>query len=333
MHQLMGNLPAPRVRMSRPFSHTGVDYAGPIEIKAWKGRNAKTLKGYFSIFVCMATKAVHIEVVSDLTTQAFIAAFRRFTARRGLCTAIYSDCGTNFVGANTELQKLLTAAQFDWKACAESIANDGTKWNFNPPASPHFGGLWEAGVKSIKFHLKRVAGNQVLTYEELNTLLTQIEACLNSRPLCPVSEDIDDLQALTPSHFLIGEPLVTPPQPEYGPEKVSHLDRWKRVQGLLQSFWRKWSNEYLARLQQRPKWTQIETQQLKEGDLVLLKDEKLPPAKWSLARVVKLHTGSDNLTRIATVRTHNSSKGREFKSPITKICPLPTNTTGENTIT
>ncbi|XP_055917787.1 uncharacterized protein LOC129950037 [Eupeodes corollae] len=113
MQQLMANLPAPRVRMSRPFSHTGVDYAGPIEIKSWKARGAKILKGYFAVFICLATKAIHLEVVSDLTTSAFLAAFKRFTARRGSCKKIYSDCRTNFVGANNELTKMLKEASHD----------------------------------------------------------------------------------------------------------------------------------------------------------------------------------------------------------------------------
>ncbi|XP_055838871.1 uncharacterized protein LOC129906899 [Episyrphus balteatus] len=141
MQQLMGNLPAARVRMARPFSHTGVDYAGPIDIKSWKARGAKILKGYFAVFICLATKAIHLEVVSDLTTQAFLAAFRRFTARRGSCQHVYSDCGTNFVGANNELAKMLNEAKHDFKEIATTLANYGTNWHFIPPASPHFGGL------------------------------------------------------------------------------------------------------------------------------------------------------------------------------------------------
>ncbi|XP_055859209.1 uncharacterized protein LOC129921419 [Episyrphus balteatus] len=123
MQQLLGNLPAARVRMARPFSHTGVDYAGPIDIKSWKARGAKILKGYFAVFICLATKAIHLEVVSDLTTQAFLAAFRRFTARRGSCQHVYSDCGTNFVGANNELAKMLNEAKHDFKEIATTLAN------------------------------------------------------------------------------------------------------------------------------------------------------------------------------------------------------------------
>ncbi|XP_055908728.1 uncharacterized protein LOC129943365 [Eupeodes corollae] len=323
MQQLMGNLPAARVRMARPFCHTGVDYAGPIEIKAWKARGSKILKGYFAVFICLTTKAIHLEVVSDLTTQAFLAAFRRFTARRGICKQIYSDCGTNFVGANTELNKMLKDAQHDFKEIAENLANQGTEWHFIPPASPHFGGLWEAGVKSVKYHLKRIVGTERLTFEELTTLLTQIEACLNSRPLCPLSDSIDDLDVLTPAHFLIGESLHAVPQGEID-INITYMDRWKRIQALMETFWSKWSSEYLSRLQQRPKWMKVQ-ENIKIGDIVLIKDERFPPTHWNLARVHETHPGSDGLIRVVTVKT----KSGMIKRPIAKVCRLPSNETLE----
>ena len=324
MQQLMGSLPAPRVRMARPFSNTGVDYAGPIEIKTWKGRGAKILKGYFAIFICLATKAIHLETVSDLSTQPFLAAFRRFTARRGTCSQVYSDCGTNFVGANAELKRLMEHAQHDWKEIAATLGTQGTKWTFIPPASPHFGGLWEAGVKSVKHHLKRVVKDNRLTFEQLYTVLTQIEVCLNSRPLCPLSDNPDEMEVITPGHFLIGETINTVPQGDVSTDKVNYIVRWKRHQIVVDTFWRKWSGEYLSRLQQRPKWVdRVETP--KVGDLVILKDERLPPSQWMLARILELHPGSDNLVRVVTLKTKNGT----LKRPITKLCYLPSNKADE----
>ncbi|XP_055905233.1 uncharacterized protein LOC129940780 [Eupeodes corollae] len=310
LQQLMGNLPAPRVRISRPFTHTGVDYAGPIDVKSWKGRGGKTFKGYFSIFVCLATKAIHLEAVTDMTTQTFLAAFRRFTARRGICTEIYSDCGKNFVGANSELQKMLKAANFDWKQVQLATTNIGTKWNFIPPASPHFGGLWEAGVKSVKFHLKRIVRNETLTFEELSTLLTQIEACLNSRPLCPLSDNFEDFAILTPAHFLIGTSSFLVPEADINDEKITHLNRWNKMQAAVNSFWRQWSGEYLSRMQRRPKWLHQQPQP-QVGDLVLLKDERLPPSQWALARITSLVQGADKLTRVVTIKTKSDEDGVE----------------------
>lgn len=182
----MGDLPSQRITQSRPFSHTGCDYAGPFCIKLSKGRKPKTAKAYICLFVCMATKAIHLELVSDLTSDAFLAAFRRFVSRRGFCSNVYSDNGTNFQGARrclNEMHKLVISEAYN-EVIAASLAKDNVTWHFIPPSSPHFGGLWEAGVKSVKFHLRRVIGATILTFEEMYTVLTQIEAVLNSRPLC-----------------------------------------------------------------------------------------------------------------------------------------------------
>ncbi|XP_071578834.1 uncharacterized protein [Temnothorax nylanderi] len=149
----MAELPPPRVTISRAFTHTGVDYAGPIALRTTRGRGHKAYKGFLAIFVCMCTRAVHLEVVSDLTTDAFLAAFRRFTSRRGICEVMYSDRGTNFVGADTELRRFFKAAIQDNPQWANLLSTEGVKWKFNPPSAPHMGGLWEAAVKSVKHYL------------------------------------------------------------------------------------------------------------------------------------------------------------------------------------
>ncbi|XP_031333712.1 uncharacterized protein LOC116163752 isoform X1 [Photinus pyralis] len=156
----------------------------------------------------VATRAIHLEVVSDMTTEAFIAALKRFTARRGRCQHIYSDNGTNFVGASKILEQVQPIVQ--GKDVQEESTSIGTQWHFIPPASPHIGGIWESGVKSLKYHLRRVIGEATLTYEELATLTQQIEACLNSRPLINTGEVVDDSMLLTPAHFLIGKPILEP---------------------------------------------------------------------------------------------------------------------------
>ena len=209
----MGQLPASRVTPCRPFLHTGVDYAGPLTLKTFRGRRAKTYKGYFVIFVCFSSSAVHLEVATDYSTDGFLAAYKRFTGRRGLCSTLTSDCGTNFVDTDAELKRLFNASSREWAHIASQLANDGVKWNFHPPSALHFGGKWEAGVKAVKFHLRRIIGEALLTYEELTTLLVQIEAILNSRPLSALSDDPSDLAALTPGHFLVGSALTAVPEP------------------------------------------------------------------------------------------------------------------------
>jgi hypothetical protein len=312
--QLMGSLPSARVNPGHPFLHCGVDFAGPFSTRVMKGRNNKTFKSYFAIFICLATKAVHLEAVGDLTTEAFIGAFRRFSARRGIPTDMYCDCGSNFIGADRELQEMLELANAN---ITHQLADTGTHFHFNSPSAPHQGGLWEAGVKSAKFHLKRVVGSTTLTFEEFQTILAQVEACLNSRPLCPMSCDPADLTALTAGHFLIGKPLISVPEPDLTPLKINRLSRWQRTQQMLQHFWNRWSAEYLTSLQQRFKWT-AKRANLKIGDLVLVKDDMLPPTKWKMGRVLQVDDPDDSLVRNVVLKTAEG----ELTRSIVKCCPL-----------
>ncbi|XP_044755080.1 uncharacterized protein LOC123314032 [Coccinella septempunctata] len=320
----MGQLPEPRVRPSRPFLHTGVDYAGPLTLKAWKGRGAKTHKGWVCVFVCFATSAVHLEAVSDYTTELFIAAFRRFTARRGICETLYSDCGTNFMGADATLKTMFSKASSQNQVIAELLLKEGTNWCFNPPAAPHMGGKWEAAVKSFKYHLARATKDQSFTMEELITLLTQIEAILNSRPLEPLSDDPEDCSALTPGHFLIGTALNTVPEPSLEDLSTSRLSRWQLIQQRTQQFWSKWSTQFLQRQLSISKWHHP-AHDIKVGSLVLLTDERLPPCKWPLGRVMAVHPGTDGLVRVVTLKTSTSTLTR----PISKLAILPVSTPDE----
>ncbi|CAL1677400.1 unnamed protein product [Lasius platythorax] len=228
----MGNLPRGRVSPGRPFLRTGVDYAGPINLRTTKGRGHRAYKGFIAVFMCLCTRAIHLEVASDYSSEAFLAAFRRFTARRGFCTDMYSDCGTNFVGADRELRDLFCAASPDGRRIAHTASSSGVRWHFNPPATPHFGGLWEAAVKSTKHYFRRVIGESKLTYEELSTFLAQVEACLNSRPLQALTDDPEDFSALTPGHFLIGTPLLAVPEPALTETKENTLSRWQLLQKM-----------------------------------------------------------------------------------------------------
>ena len=288
--QLMGQLPPSRVNPSPTFNKTGVDYAGPFHMALRRGRKPPIINSYVAVFVCMATKATHLELVSDLSTAAFIAAFTRFISRRGLPADVYSDEGTNFVGAKRELDELLAFVNSPQHTTdmTDFLATKGVNFHTNPPAAPHHGGLWEAAVKSMKFHIKRVMGTRNLTVEEFSTLLCQVEAMLNSRPLTPLSDNPNDVSALTPGHFLIGRPLSALPYPDLSHLPISHLDRWQTVQLLTQQIWDSWTTNYLCLLQSRPKWY-TPLPDLVPGTLVLLldKDSSLAPQQWKLGRVVE----------------------------------------------
>lgn len=319
-HQLMGQLPRPRVNAARPFLNCGVDFTGPFYIRSGSRRSKTKDKCYVAIFVCLAVKAIHLEVVSNLSSQAFLAALRRFVSRRGRCQNIYSDNGLNFVGVERELRELQEF--FKSNQLSRDLRNfsdlEGITWHFIPPRAPHFGGIWEAGVKSFKYHLRRTMGVMILTLEELTTLTCQIEACLNSRPLIPLSSDPSDPEVLTPGHYLIGQAITSIPQPDLGNAKLSLLSRWETLQHQLQLFWRRWSSDYLHHLQQRSKWT-LACPSVKPGALVIVKEDNLPPLSWKLAVIEEVHPGPDELVRVVTVRTPHGL----YKRPITKLCLLP----------
>ncbi|XP_031334025.1 uncharacterized protein LOC116164038 [Photinus pyralis] len=279
LYPIMGDLPSERIHPSRPFLYTAVDYAGPLLIKDGKTRNRKILKAYLCVFVCFSTKAIHLELAGDLSTSSFLNAFKRFVGRRGICSTLYSDNGTNFVGANKELKnviKLLSNSEF-----SEYFRQNSIDWKFMPPHSPHFGGLHEAAVKSAKTIMKRVIGNSHLTYEQLATVFVQIEAVLNSRPITPLSEDPNDLTALTPGHFLIGDVLRCVPQEDNTHIPVNRLTHYTLLNQMFQQFWSRWKTEYIHTLQARKKWVNA-TPDIKIGTMVLLKNATTPPLLWPL---------------------------------------------------
>ncbi|XP_047032787.1 uncharacterized protein LOC124639459 isoform X2 [Helicoverpa zea] len=310
---VMGQLPVNRTQLEFPFLNSSVDYAGPILIADRKGRGCKLVKAYLCIFVCLAVKAVHIELVTDLTKEGYMAALSRFVARRGKPKSILSDNGTNFVGTCNELQQFLQQSNISYE-----VAQRGIEFTFAPPYSPHFNGIAEAAVRSTKHHLKRLLQLTHFTYEEMVTCLTQIEAVLNSRPLTPLSSDPLDFTVLTPSHFLIGRSLIAVPHPQVSDVNIGRLERYHRVEHIKQHFWNRFHLEYISLLQQKTKWTSS-TGQLAEGTLVLIKERGQPPMLWPLGRVTKVFPGSDGITRVAELKTRKGTILRSFNN----ICPLP----------
>ena len=249
-YHFMGDLSVNRVVQARPFLNAGLDYCGPVHVKEKKFRNRGKVKVYACIFVCFTTKAVHIKLISDLTTEAFIAGLRRFFARRGLSANLYTDNATNFVGARNEIKTMekLVQSRAHNDLVKSFLTNKGVNWHFSPPRTPHFGGLWEAVVTSFKFHYYRVVREKLFTYEELNTYTTEIEAILNFRPINSISQDPNDLRALSPAHFLIGEALTSLPESEYTEVPINRLSVWEHIQCMKGHFWKRWSKEYLNQL-------------------------------------------------------------------------------------
>lgn len=190
---------------------------------------------------------------------------------------------------------------------------------FQPSVRASYGGYWEIGIKRVKYHLKRVMSEILLSYEEFNTLLTEVEACVNSRPLCDNSAAAGDVEVLTPRHFIVGEPLKSIPEPEGQGFRGNLRQRWQAISAMRQHFWRRWRDEYLVNLQRRTKWLRP-SRNIEEGDVVAVFNKPTPPTKWTLARVIKCHPGADGRVRVVTLKTPHG----ELVRPIVKLCPLPT---------
>lgn len=316
VQQIMSDLPSDRVRPCRAFKHSGVDYAGPFMLKVRGGRCKVIEKKWVAVFVCMVTKAVHLELVEDMSTAEFIQAFLRFTSVRGNCTRLWSDNGTNFTGAEKELASMLRS----WRKIdvEGSLQRLGTEFRFITPNAPHQGGLWEAAVKSMKYHLRRVIGPHKLTSSAFQTILAQTSAVLNSRPLAALSEDPEDLQFLTPAHLMNGEPIALPFGRNVQDIPDNRLKWAQRIQKMSQVFWQAWAQDYLNEYQQRPKWNKAQVN-LKIGDLVVMRDENTPPTLWKMARVIEVFPGADGRVRNVRVKTTKNT----YERPVQKLCLLP----------
>ncbi|XP_058816087.1 uncharacterized protein LOC131679391 [Topomyia yanbarensis] len=320
LQQLMGDLPSVPVNQAYPFQKVGVDLAGPMYVRtSLRNKRSPFFKAYITVYVCMATKAVHLDLVSDLTTGTFIASLRRFVGRRGKPAHIYCDNATNFVGAQRELEELRKL--FRTQVHQDAVRRQRNTVPLHPTSLSHI--RWNLGslreiLKSVKTLLRKILGNAHLTESELQTALIQVESMLNSRPITPFPDNPSDELALTPRHFLIDRPLNAVPDPDCREVPESRLSRWERVQQLTQHFWSRWHKEYLATLQNRYRWTEA-MDNLAVGSIVALKDERVPPLKWPLGRVLSVHPGPDGLVRVATVKSTFGIVQRA----IPKLCLLP----------
>lgn len=301
MEQIMGKLPADRVNVSRVFNTVALDFAGPIEIHH-KLRGKRVTKAYICIFVCFTTKAVHIEPAADLTIDGFINCLKRFIARRGAPKKIYCDNATNFRGTHNQLKELSELIH-----CGKSITKITTycqdneiTWKFSPARSPHFNGLAEACVKSAKWHLRKILHSVEITYDELGTFTAEIEAILNSRPLTPMSNDPNDLQPLTAGHFLIGAPMTSLDDGEL--KYKSKIKMWHNLIAMRNEFWHRWSSEYITQLQQKNKW-RSEKDNVKIGQLVIMKEDDLKPLQWKMGRIMEVYPDETGVIRVVGVKT------------------------------
>lgn len=315
LKQFMHDLPKERLSEVRPFAYTGVDYFGPIKLKRYIGNNRSIDTGYVAVFVCMTTKMVHLECVSNLTTERFIWALTRLSSIYGTPIRMFSDNAKNFKGAANELGDVLES----WKSSEmkSHLQMEAIQWKFTIPRAPFRGGIWEAAVKSVKYHMKRILNGQTLTFERYQTILLGAAAVLNSRPLVALTDDPTDLNYITPAHAVRGNRAIQPLTRNLSEIPLSRVKQEKITDKLLQDFWQVWRKEYLNTLQTRYKWNRRE-ENLKEGDVVLIKEDNVPPNNWPMARVIEAIADSEGLVR--TVRL--KSKSSEYWRPVQVLVRL-----------
>jgi hypothetical protein len=310
--QQMAPLPKDRTTaFEPPFCYTGMDLFGPLHVKHGRG----TAKRWCCLFTCLNTRSVHLELVNSLDTDDFILCLRRFMNRRGEVTQIRCDRGTNFVGAERELRESLQ--QWNHDQIERELVQRGCKWIFQPPTASSMSGVWERMVRSAKNVLKAIIGQQTLKDPALQTLLTEVERILNGRALTANSEDPNDLQALTPAHFLMQRTSVCLPPGVFDSNDLYHRRKWRQIQYLADLFWGRWLKEYIPSLQARGKWLKV-LPNLKTNALVLLVDHTVSRGRWNLGRVLETYPGADGIVRTVKVRT----KSGELIRPIQKLCLL-----------
>ena len=281
----MAPLPVCRLEaFARPFTNTGLDYFEPMEVTVRMSRE----KRYGDLFTCLVTRAVHLEIAGSLSTDSAIMAIRRFVSSCGCPRRIFSDNGTNFVGANNELKKV--AQELDQERITAFLAPRGIEWIFNPPSAPYFGGSWECLVRSVKEGLRTTLSEQAPKEETLRTVMAEVEHLVNSRPLTHILVDPTDEEVLTPNHFLIGTASGRFLPGLSSTRDLCSRKQWQVAQAHTNAFWKWWMKFYLPpTLSRRVKWTQPVSPTLETGDLVVIADHRLPRGCWLRGRVDKTY--------------------------------------------
>ncbi|XP_071138753.1 uncharacterized protein [Mytilus edulis] len=315
-------LPKERVQDATPFSITGVDFTGALTIR---NRHNEESKAYICLFTCAVTRAVHLELVYDLSEESFLLCFRRFVSRRSVPKIMMSDNALTFKAASNEISRLCNS-----RKVKENIQNYGIEWKFIPNRAPWFGGMWERMIGLTKTSLKKVLGRAHVNDETLRTVLTEIEATLNDRPVTYISTDIRDPEPLTPSHLIHGRRITTLPYVSSNSAidnlnvcELTHTNlnnQAIRQRQLIENFWTRWKGEYLTSLREYHQRAGVDVRKIKEGDVVQIHDES-KRVHWKLGVVQDTIKGKDGLVRVAMVRTNSGVTNR----PVTKLYPLEVN--------
>ena len=329
----MPPLPTYRVSEKPPFYYTGVDFAGPIFVK----NSAYEVggKAWLCLYTCCITRAIHLDLLHNMSFEYFFRSFKRFVARRGLPRKMLSDNAKTF----KKMAGLLKEIK-EHKDVKRYFVDYQVQWIFNVEKSPWWGGVFERLIRSVKRCMKKVIGRATLTHEELLTVVIEIEMILNSRPLSYITQDDLD-EPITPSHILIGRRLTSLPddvccnEDEFTVTPPTLTKRMEFINRQLNHFWSRWRKEYLLELREAHRvnlhnsseryWIQI-------GDVVVIHNDEKKRGFWSTGRVEELLTGRDGNIRAAVVRVYAGSRGSTLlKRPVQKLFPIEVHRDQEGT--
>uniref|UniRef100_UPI0009B3E70D uncharacterized protein LOC109953346 n=1 Tax=Monopterus albus TaxID=43700 RepID=UPI0009B3E70D len=313
--QRMADLPPERLKVCPPFTYVGLDVFGPWSVTTRRTRGGQAeSKRWAIMFSCMSSRAVHIEVIESMDTSSCINALRRFFALRGPAKQLKSDCGTNFIGTSKELGMDKTMQRY--------LSEQGCTWEFNPPHASHMGGSWERmiGIARRILDSMLLQQNTQLTHEVLCTLMAEVTAIINARPLTPVSSDPENPFILSPSMLLTQKVGVSPPLGNFS-DKDLYTKQWRQVQALANQFWTRWRKEYLHLLQLRQKWTAVR-RNLQVGDLVLLRDKQTARNCWPMARITATFPGNDGHVRKVELKITDQGNPKTFLRPLGEVVLL-----------
>lgn len=317
-------LPKMRLEDAPPFTVCGIDFTGALLVKNSDGTLAKA---YICLFTCANTRALHLEVVPNLTENSFIQAFRRFASRKSLPRTLISDNATTFTAGSEELKRLCNS-----QTLKETLSSNGIEWKFIPKRAPWYGGFWERLIALTKTTLKKILGHAQITMETLQTLITEIECVLNDRPLTYPSSDIKDSEVLTPAHLLYGRKITTVPYPQIDIDLVNfdktpnYNKQMKRQTELIEHFRVRWKTEYLTSLREFHKTSGYNEQSIRIGDVVQIQDDNVKRIHWKIGIISDLIRGNDGLVRAAHIRTKTGDTTR----PIVKLYPLEVSDVSDN---
>lgn len=309
-----GNLPKDRTTGTRPFQVIGVDYAGPI---LYKNRSGTQSKAYLLLFACSLTRAVHLELLPNLSTEEFMRILKQVIARRGKPEKIYSDNAKTFVAAAKRIQKISKSEQVN-----DFLAKNDITWQFNLSKAPWWGGQYERLIGIVKQSLYKVTGKSNLRWKELAEVVLDVEISLNNRPLTYVEDDVE-LSVLTPNLMITGESCVLPDEESDSTEEEEMKRRARHVLRSKQAVWKRWTGEYMKALRERHDLNHKEKKKTPAlGEVVLIKNDSRNRGKWNIGVITKLFKGRDGVVRGARMRSRKTTIDR----PIQDLYPLELST-------